>query len=171
MFRRFSVRAFCLAGLLPWVFLPVAALAEDHVAWELTVTDSDQSLLTRISLEASGRWCLVWNHSVQGFPVIDCFRVEGGQLMLESSRMPDFAAGLGYTAGRGILESDNQHGYRIVAMNVPISENTLRLRVGSDSVNHRIKVGSRMVSLTHLAADERVDIRLTSASDKGFELQ
>jgi hypothetical protein len=113
----------------------------------------------------------VWNHSVQGFPVVDCFRAEGGQLFLDSSQTPDFAAGLGHISGRGTLESDNQHGYRIVDMNVPITNNALRLRVGSDSVNHRIKVDSHIVSLSRLAANKRVEIRLVAVGEQGIEFQ
>lgn len=171
MFPHISIRARCLAGSLSWALLPMTVLAGDGPVWELAVTGSDQTALTRISLKASEQWCLIWNHSVQGFRVVDCFRVEDGQLFLDSSQTPDFAAGLGYIVGRGTLTSDNQHGYRIVDMNVPIPNNTLRLRVGSLSVNHRIKVDSRTVSLSGLAANQAVDISLTPAGDKGIDFK
>jgi hypothetical protein len=156
---------------LSWALLPVAAVAENASSWELIVTGSHRELLTRVDLPESGRRCLVWNHSVQGFPVVDCFRVEGNQLILDSSQTPDFAAGLGYTSGRGILKSDNQHGYRIVDMNVLIPNNILRLRVGSQSVNHRIKTDFRTVSLSRLSSNDRVEIRLSAADDKGTKLK
>jgi hypothetical protein len=168
---RSAIRVCCLAGLLPWVFMPLAATAGDDIAWELSITDGDQAPLARIGLEDSGHWCLIWNHSVQGFPVIDCFSVRNERLTLHSSQAPDFAAGLGHIAGRGTLESDSQHGYRIVDMDVPIPGNTLRLRVGSESVNHRIRTGNRTISLSHLAANQPVQIRLTPVGDKGIELQ
>lgn len=166
-----SIAARLLVGILPWGIFPLAATAESGAAWELVVTDRDQMPLTRISLPAGGHWCLVWNHSVQGFAVIDCFRVTGERLTLDSSQTPDFAAGLGYIAGRGTLESDDRHGYRIVEMNVPIAQNTLRLRVGSESVNHRIRVDSHTVSLSQLAADQPVSIRLTPAGEQGTEVK
>lgn len=171
MCSRSRIRAWCLAGLLPGGFLPLAASADSGSAWELAVTGQNQTPLTRISLQAGGRWCLIWNHSVQGFAVIDCFRVEGDQLTLDSSQTPDFAAGLGHIPGRGTLTSDDRHGYRIVDMNVPISQNTLRLRVGSESVNHRIRVDSHTVSLSRLAANERVEIRLEPVSQTGIAPQ
>lgn len=167
MFWHFSIRARWLAGVLSWAVLPMTALAGNSQAWELVVTGRDQATMARISLKASGQWCLIWNHSVQGFPVVDCFRVEDRTLILDSSQTPDFAAGLGHTVGRGTLTSDNQHGYRIVDMDVPIPDNTLRLRVGSLSVNHRIRVDSRTVSLSGLAANQSVDIRLTPVGDQG----
>jgi len=153
------------------VFVPMAVTASADTAWELVVTGREQAPLARISLPDSGQWCLIWNHSVQGFPVIDCFTISNDQLTLQSTQTPDFAAGLGHISGRGTLESDSQHGYRIVDMNVPIPDNTLRLRVGSESVNHRIRTGSRTVSLSHLAANQSVEIRLTPAGDKGMKLQ
>ena len=171
MFPRFRKRAWGLFGSLLCMLVPVVAASEVRSPWVLTIIGDDRNPLARVSLPASGRWCLVWNHSVQGFPVTDCFRVGGGQLFLDSSQTPDFAAGLGYTAGRGVLKSDNQHGYRIVDMNVPIPNNILRLRVGSLSVNHRIRADSHTISLSHLAANERVEICLTAAGDRGIELK
>ncbi|MCL7943608.1 DUF1850 domain-containing protein [Marinobacter sp. ATCH36] len=140
-------------------------------AWQLSVSDANQTSLAEISLPEGGRWCLVWNHSVQGFPVTDCFQMQDGQLMLDSSHTPDFAAGLGHTEGRGTLESDDEHGYRIVEMQVPISGNHLWLRVGALSVNHRIRAGSQVVSLSRLAADTLVEIRVQPAGDTGNQLQ
>lgn len=110
---------------LLWVLLPTAVSAQGAAPWQLPVSDSNQTTLAEISLPGAGKWCLVWNHSVQGFPVTDCFQIEEGQLMLDSSHTPDFAAGLGYTSGRGTLTSDDKHGYRIVDMQVPIPNNHL----------------------------------------------
>lgn len=158
-------------GALRWgrallcALLPLSPAADEPRTWHLTVTDPDRNRLVRIDLPAEGRWCLVWNHSVQGFTVEDCFRVDRGQLILDSSHQPDFAAGLGHTPGRGRMESDAQHGYRIIDMQVPIPNNQLLLRVGAESVNHRIDTGSRLVSLSQLAAGQRVTIRLAAAAD------
>lgn len=91
--------------------------------------------------------------------------------MLDSTHTPDFAAGLGYIPGRGTLKSDDQHGYRIVDMNVPITKNTLWLRVGSQAVNHRIKAGKRLISLSRLAEHKLVAIRLMRAGHEGSDLQ
>lgn len=171
MSRRMVSLANCLTGALLWALFPTAVSAQNATPWQLSVSAPGQSRLVEVDLPEAGRWCLVWNHSVQGFPVTDCFRMQEGQLMLDSTHTPDFAAGLGYTSGRGTLTSDNNHGYRIVEMQVPIPNNRLSLRVGAPSVNHRIKVGSRLISLSELAADQLVDIRVRSAGDKGNELK
>ena len=132
-------------------------------AWQLEVVDSNRQILTRVDLPSEeGRWCLLWNHSVQGFQVEDCFRVDGQTLMLDSTHTPDFAAGLGHIPGRGALESDNQHGYRITNFNQPLPGNQLVLRVGSMRVNHRIATEHNSISLSELAFDQRVIIRLAA---------
>ncbi|WP_157132863.1 DUF1850 domain-containing protein [Marinobacter algicola] len=164
-------RVCCLALSLLWGLWPTAASAQSKAVWQLSVSDASQTSLVQLGLPEGGRWCLIWNHSVQGFPVTDCFRMEAGQLILDSSHTPDFAAGLGHTRGRGTLTSDDDHGYRIVDMQVPIPNNRLSLRVGALSVNHRIKVDSRVVSLSRLAADKLVEIRVRPAGDKGRTLQ
>lgn len=168
--RLFSL-ASCLTGSLLWVLLPTVVSAQSTTTWKLFVSDGSQTTLVEADLPETGRWCLVWNHSVQGFPVTDCFRMQKGQLMLDSTHTPDFAAGLGHTRGRGTLISDGKHGYRIVEMQVPISNNRLSLRVGALSVNHRIAVGSRLISLSDLSADQLVEIRVRPARDRGNELK
>ncbi|MDX1800637.1 MAG: DUF1850 domain-containing protein [Marinobacter sp.] len=160
-----------LVCLLSWTCASMAAGQAPASDWQLTVTGPDQTRLARIALPATGRWCLIWNHSVQGFEVTDCFRVVDGQLELDSTHTPDFAAGLGYIRGRGVLESDTHHGYRIVDMDVPIPDNTLRLRVGSAAVNHRIRAGSQTVSLSRLAAHKLVAIQLTHPAHEGRNTQ
>lgn len=147
--------------------LPLAVMAAETPAWHLTVTGPNQTRLVQIDLPDDGRWCLVWNHSVQGFTVEDCFRVEQGRLLLDSSHQPDFAAGLGHTPGRGQMTSDDQHGYRIIDMQVPMPDNQLWLRIGAKRVDHRILTDTQEVSLSELAAGERVQIQLTAAVENG----
>lgn len=138
----------------------VAPSVPEVSPWRLEVRTSDHELLTQITLPPDGSWCMAWHHSVAGFLVQDCYGVAAGALRLESSHQPDFAAGLGYTEGRGRLESDGDGGYRIVDINEPVPGNAYWLRVGAMSVNHRIVWDTQEVSLSALAAGERVEIRL-----------
>lgn len=134
-------------------------------AGTLSVRSAAGEQLASLALPADGRWCLLWHHSVQGFQVEDCYRVADGQMLLSSSHQPDFAAGLGHTPGRGRLLSDTEHGYRIVDIDAPVPANRFLLRVGSTRVDHRIAVGERRLSLSQLAAGERVEIRLIPPTD------
>ena len=128
--------------------------------WQLEIRRADQTLVAMVVLPPDGAWCMGWNHSVAGFPVRDCYGVADGVLRLESSHQPDFAAGLGHIEGRGRMESDGEGGYRILDINEPVPGNAYWLRVGASTVNHRILVGTGDVSLSALAAGERVEVRL-----------
>lgn len=142
-----------------------APAATPDSAGTLMVRNAQGNALVSVVLPADGRWCLLWHHSVQGFQVEDCYRVADGQMLLSSTHTPDFAAGLGHTPGRGRLLSDAEHGYRIVDIDAPVPTNRFLLRVGSRRVDHRIAVGDRRLSLSQLAAGERVEIRLIPPPD------
>ncbi|OZB19172.1 MAG: hypothetical protein B7X58_02850 [Marinobacter sp. 34-60-7] len=156
-------------AMLLWAVGPTATAGEDGQSWWVEVLSEQNTLLAQARLPESNEWCLLWNHSVQGFPVADCFRVTEGQLFLDSSHTPDFAAGLGYIEGRGRLESDQNHGYRIEDMNVPIAGNVLPLRVGSNAVRHRVQLGDDTLELSDIAAHRRVDLRITQKRSEGTQ--
>lgn len=141
-------------------FLPIFSLASP--AYLLQVISSDQQVVLDFPLEEQEKWCLIWNHSVAGFAVEDCFSVVVGQWILDSSHQPDFAAGLGHTLGRGEMLSDGQGGYIIKNMAVAIHNNQMILRVGSLAVNHRFEYRQQIVSLSELSAGEKVILKLLS---------
>ncbi|MFG1496818.1 DUF1850 domain-containing protein [Saccharospirillum sp. HFRX-1] len=160
---RLSRSAWIVLGAV--LLLAKAPAAAPESAGTLVVQAADGAPLASLALPADGRWCLLWHHSVQGFQVEDCYRVADGQMLLSSTHTPDFAAGLGHTPGRGRLLSDTEHGYRIVDIDAPVPANRFLLRVGSMRVDHRIAVGKRRLSLSQLAAGERVEIRLIPSTD------
>lgn len=125
----------------------------------LAVADGDRVVLS-VPLPAEGRWCLVWNHSVTGIEVRDCFRTDDGRIVLETSHQPDFAAGLGPTPGRGTVVSDGAHGYRIEGIDMPLPETGLTLRVGAARVGHRLAVAGRETPLPAGLEGRRVTIRI-----------
>lgn len=124
------------------------------------VNQQNQSLLQREVAEGES-WCLHWHHSVAGFLVRDCFVIRDGQMILDSSEQPDFAAGLGHIEGRGVVVNAGPKGYRIQAINEPVPHNRLNLRVGAMRVNHRMVFQQQEISLSTLAAGQRVSIQLT----------
>lgn len=117
-------------------------------------------LVKQLELPPEGRWCLYWEHSVAGFTVQDCFRERAGELLLESSRQPDFAAGLGHTPGQGQLISDEQGGYRLESINQVMANQQLRLRVGSSKVNHRIDYEQGLLELYPLVGQQVIILKL-----------
>jgi hypothetical protein len=134
------------------------------MAWaddtRLQVLSDDDTVLVELPMPEGERWCLEWNHSVTGIRVQDCYRHDQGRMVLERSHQPDFAAGLGHVPGRGRQISDGQGGYWIEEINEPVADNRYRLRVGSDRVDHRLLHEGRRISLSELAAGERVTIHL-----------
>jgi hypothetical protein len=144
-----------LAALL--LFSAVSAAS----AGALVATAEDGTEIARLPVPDGTEWCVLWNHSVQGFPVTDCYENRDGNMVLVRSRQPDFAAGLGHIPGRGRQVSDGNGGYWILDIDEAVPGNAYVLRPGSGSVDHRLDVGGTVVSLSKVAARQRVRIELT----------
>ncbi|NLC21585.1 MAG: DUF1850 domain-containing protein [Halomonadaceae bacterium] len=160
---RLSALLFCIVFTGAWLLN--SARAESISDAQLVVTSDNGAILAQIAMPEGARWCLGWNHSVRHFTVLDCYRHRAGNMELERSHQPDFAAGLGYTEGRGELASDGQGGYWIENINEPVPGNHYVLRVGSRQVDHRLlwqRDGKACrLSLSERAAGERVTLQLT----------
>lgn len=146
---------------LACVGLALSACAQAGPA-SLEVVEEGGSVVRRFTLAEGERWCVLWNHSVAGFTVRDCFVWRAQQALLTDSHQPDFAAGLGHIEGRGRQESDGAGGYRIVDIDRPLPANRLTLRVGSAAVDHRIEIGSGVHSLSAGHAGRRLELRVVS---------
>lgn len=134
-------------------------------AGDLVATRSDGTEILRLPVPDGAGWCVLWNHSVQGFPVTDCYENRAGRMVLVRSRQPDFAAGLGHIPGRGRQVSDGAGGYWILDIDEPVPGNAYVLRPGAGAVDHRIEFGDTVVSLSALAPRDRVRIALTGDDD------
>ena len=121
-------------------------------------------LIAAIPMPEGEGWCVKWRHSVARFLVLDCYRNVAGQMVLERSHQPDFAAGLGHTPGRGVQVSDGEGGYWINRIDEPVPGNGYVLRVGAMRVDHRLiwprQRATETFSISKHAAGERVIIRL-----------
>ena len=136
-------------------------LATPAGADALVATRTDTGAeLARLDMPEGAGWCVLWNHSVQGFPVADCYENRGGRMVLTRSHQPDFAAGLGHIPGRGRQVSDGAGGYRIEAIDEPVPGDAYVLRPGGPAVDHRIAAETGTVSLSALAERERVTVAL-----------
>ncbi|MGJ7459773.1 DUF1850 domain-containing protein [Halomonas sp. MA07-2] len=143
------------AGLI----LAAPAVGQDEP--RLEVIGELGETLVALPMPEGKAWCLEWNHSVAGFAVLDCYRHRDRRMVLERSHLPDFAAGLDHIPGRGRQVSDGEGGYWIEAIDEPVPGNSYRLRVGSLCVDHRLVVDGERISLSRLAANRRVTLRLT----------
>lgn len=154
---------------LIWAALAVqiAFAGSAHADYRLEVLrDTGEAMFSEPVAEGQD-WCIHWNHSVAGFLVRDCYRVNAGRMMLERSHQPDFAAGLGHIPGRGEMTDAGDGGYWIENINELIADNCLRMRLGSAAVDHRIVLEGTTHSLSSIAPRERVHIILRQAEPEG----
>jgi len=152
------------AALLLWGVGASAA----HGETRLIVERSGGEVLVEAPAPTGAIWCVKWRHSVTGGKVADCFTNDAGRMMLARSFLHDFAAGLGTVEGRGgRLVSAPGGGYWIEGLNEHIPGNALALRVGARQVGHRLEIGGETISLSSIAARERVIIRLHDTSVGG----
>nr|WP_318153391.1 DUF1850 domain-containing protein [Halomonas sp. ML-15] len=154
-----------VSALLLCCSVSILAVADDaaHPAALQAVSESGV-VLADVERASGERWCLAWNHSVRHFTVLDCYRNVAGEMQLERSHQPDFAAGLGHSQGRGEQVSDGQGGYWIENIDEPVLHNRYALRVGSHAVDHRLiwEEGgeTQSLSLSEQASGERVTLQL-----------
>lgn len=120
------------------------------------------SKLRTVPLPEQQEICLSWAHSVTGGKVADCFENRAGQLLLTRSYLHDFAAGLGEVEGRGRLASAPEGGYWIEAMDEPLQDNRLRLRIGTPQVGHRLQSRDIDIPLSELAPGARAILTLSA---------
>ncbi|RUR29662.1 DUF1850 domain-containing protein [Vreelandella andesensis] len=142
---------------------PTSAIA----SMRLAVVTEQGDILVDEPMPSGGRWCIQWQHSVEHFTVLDCYRNAAGIMQLERSHQPDFAAGLGHIFGRGEQVSDGEGGYWINAIDEPVANNRYVLRVGSSAVNHQVVWPDgehSAVSLSEYASGQRVTIQLIAPS-------
>jgi hypothetical protein len=135
-----------------------------HADWLVAHRETGEEI-ARFNAPNGAEWCVLWHHSVKGFEVSDCYQNRDGQMVLSWSHLPDFAAGLDHIPGRGRQVSDGQGGYFILEIDEPVPGNAYVLRPGAGAVDHRIAMGDRQVSLSAVAAHERVTIALIGTND------
>jgi len=135
-------------------------------AGALIASRADGTPIARLPVPEGTGWCVLWRHSVQGFEVSDCYENRSGQMVLVRAHLPDFAAGLDHIPGRGRQVSDGQGGYWIEDIDEVVPGAAYVLRPGSAAVDHRLRVGDTVVSLSAIAPRERVTIALTGDTER-----
>jgi hypothetical protein len=135
-------------------------------AGTLTASLEDGTEIASLPVPDGAGWCVLWRHSVQGFDVTDCYENRGGDMVHVRSHWPDAAAGLDHIPGRGRQVSDGMGGYWILDIDEPVAGNAYILRPGTMDVDHRLSAEAGEVSLSALAAHERVTIALQETPEK-----
>jgi hypothetical protein len=114
-----------------------------------------------VPLEESERFGITFMHSVDDLPVQDWYVVRGGEIVQESTRMRQYGAGMGNHVDDGVGHAVDGW-WEVSDMNRPIGE--LVLRVGSRSVDHRLRHQDGELALSRCWPRERVAIRVDEVS-------
>jgi hypothetical protein len=162
-----AIRKVRASLVLVLILIPFVSLSQPALAFMLEVQRENGETIFSRHLDEGDRWCVHWNHSVQGFLVRDCYRVSDGRMMLERSHQPDFAAGLGHIPGRGEMTSAPEGGYWIENMDEYVQNNCYRLRVGARGVDHTLVLDGYQQNLSETAARERVSVMLRADDHSG----
>ncbi len=112
-------------------------------------------------ITAGEQFGLSFVHSVDHLPVEDWYRVDGADIVQESTRLRQFGAGMGHIAGVG-RGHDAGDWWEITGMERHIGE--LVVRVGSAGVDHQLHLGDRRIPLTRCWAGQRVTVSATRIS-------
>jgi len=143
------------------LFLALPAMADPVLELHLETGE----VLARWPMAAQSEACLIWNHSVTGGRVADCFGHAGGSLMLRRSYLHDFAAGLGEVPGRGTLVSAAEGGYWIEGIDEPIADNRLTMRIGASAVDHQLHLDGQVLTLSQIAPGQKALLLLNLPHD------
>ena len=144
------------------------ASADEPVVDRLEAVTADGRRVAALAVPRGSGWCLHWNHSVTGDPVVDCYVNDAGRMTLSHAIQPDFAAGLGHFPGRGVFRAGPDGTYLIDDIDEPVPGNAYVLRVGSTAVDHRLVADDgRIAPLSAVAAGSRVILRLVPGRATG----
>lgn len=104
--------------------------------------------------------CLEWRHSVSGGKILDCFENINSELILTKTFFEDFAAGIDYIDGRGVLGFIQNEGYWIHDIDEIISENSFTLQVGGKKIGHRLLHGNSYIDLSAKYSNQTITVVL-----------
>lgn len=162
-----AIRKIRASHVLVLILTVLVVLPFPASAFTLEVHRENGETIFSRHVDEGERWCVHWNHSVEKFLVRDCYMVSDGQMMLERSHQPDFAAGLGHIPGRGEMTSAPEGGYWIENMDEYVPNNCYRLRVGAQGVDHTLVLEGYEQNLSETAARERVSVMLRADDQSG----
>lgn len=155
-------------------FVAVAAAAVIVVgalcwpAWPAIAVDVDGRPAAggSLPLAADEQFGISFVHSVDNLPVQDWYVIKEGQLVQDSSRLISFGAGMGHIAGRGTGHVGGNWAdgkwWEVRDIDQPIGD--LVIRVGRDSVDHRLRYPDGELALSECWPLERVTVRATKVA-------
>ena len=133
------------------VALVTGALLPLWPALRLTV---DDDRLGHLPLAEGEQFTISYVHSIDHLPIEENIEVRDGNLIVDSTRLRQFGAGMGHIPGEGTGRADGEW-WVIEDMNRDIGPE-VAIRVGVASVDHRLHTPDAEVRLSPCLASRRV---------------
>lgn len=133
--------------------LVVAALVPVWPALRLSV-DGDR--LGHLPLAEGEQFTVSYVHSIDHLPIEENIEVRDGELVADSTRLRQFGAGMGQIPGQGTGRADGEW-WVIEDMNRHVGPE-LAIRVGTASVDHRLRTPDTEVRLSPCLTSRRVAV-------------
>ncbi|WP_017542275.1 DUF1850 domain-containing protein [Nocardiopsis prasina] len=133
--------------------LVVGALVPVWPALRLSV-DGDR--LGHLPLAEGEQFTVSYVHSIDHLPIEENIEVRDGELVADSTRLRQFGAGMGQIPGQGTGRADGEW-WVIEDMNRHVGPE-LAIRVGTASVDHRLRTPDAEVRLSPCLTSRRVAV-------------
>lgn len=149
--------------LLTWAAIVAASLlvAAMVPVWPVLRLQSEGEVLTDLRLHED-RLVISYVHSIDKLPIEEYLQVRDGRLVVESTRIRQFGAGMGHRQGEGSGHADGQW-WVLTDLDRDIGTD-LHLRVGPESIDHRVRTGDRELALSSCVPRQRVTMTPDSIS-------
>ncbi|MFE1169345.1 DUF1850 domain-containing protein [Nocardiopsis sp. NPDC058789] len=135
------------AALLVGALLPV---------WPALRLSVDGDRLGHLPLAEGEQFTVSYVHSIDHLPIEENIEVRDGELVADSTRLRQFGAGMGQIPGQGTGRADGEW-WVIEDMNRHVGPE-LAIRVGTASVDHRLRTPDTEVRLSPCLTSRRVAV-------------
>lgn len=109
-----------------------------------------------LPLAEGEQFTVAYVHSIDGLPIEENIEVREGRLVVDSTRLRQFGAGMGHVPGEGSGRAEGDW-WVIEGMDREIGS-VLALRVGAASVDHRVRTPDTEVQLSPCLSSRRVTV-------------
>lgn len=129
------------------------AVALAWPVWPAVAVSHDDARLGHVPLDADGTFTVAFEHSVDKLPVYDTFTLRDGAIVLDSTRLRQFGAGMGHVPGEG---TGHAEGEWWVVSGIDRPADPLLVRVGAPTTEHRLLHAAGETPLSPCWAGERL---------------
>lgn len=124
--------------------------------WPALRLSVDGDRLGHLPLAQGEQFTLSYVHSIDRLPIEENIEVRGRTLVVDSTRLRQFGAGMGHRPGEGTGRADGEW-WVIEDMNRDIGPE-VAIRVGAPAIDHRLRTPDAEVRLSPCLATRRVTV-------------